>query len=761
MADVASLVVRVKADGVDQAAKGLDGLSKSANSADKAASSFSKQADTAGKASSSFGTKAQQAGFQVQDMVVQLQGGTSAFVAISQQVPQFLGAFGPIGAVTGTVVALAAAIGGVLYKSMGDATLSAEELKEANKNLAAVLRETDSGTVVLTDSILKLAEANEQAARATLAVAMADAQTQIKGAQQAAEAAATSIDSFFSSINAAGSLENATRELENYRAAGHSTEQALIALGDTTTSTYANLGATANFTARLSEELGITTSEALGLTDALSGVTKLKTPEALQAAANQATALASASGYTNEAMNALAGSLQKAYLDMLRGVEASEALKGALDSLGGAATKAGAEVAAASALQLEALRVQTLAGKEQVLAQAELAKKQLEAKGGFQGKDLEQAQAYIDTLAQQEISAINERQARQDASAAKSLVKQQEHSDKAADKAKKAQEKALADAAKHQSKMNQLQFESRQRAVDVTAAVDPIAKIEQERQDRLQVISEYEALETANHQVALEQRAQADKVYNEAIAAAAEERFIKQSETNELLMNSINAFEGAATSALTGVITGTQGGEEAMRSLANTILNEAVGSLVEMGVQYVKNLVIGETAATASAATAAVTGASIAAAYEPAAAAVSLATFGANAAPAAAGIASTYATTSALALTGMREQGGSMTAGKAYGMAERGKAEVIVPSGSSRARTAKQMQEIMGQNGGSGVTSIAIINQTSGRIDNVQQETDLEGRMTIIVREIVSNDMMDAGSKIAKSRRQTRGQPGL
>ena len=42
-----------------------------------------------------FGTSAQQAGYQIQDFVVQVQSGTSVFVAFGQQASQLAGALGP------------------------------------------------------------------------------------------------------------------------------------------------------------------------------------------------------------------------------------------------------------------------------------------------------------------------------------------------------------------------------------------------------------------------------------------------------------------------------------------------------------------------------------------------------------------------------------------------------------------------------------------------------------------------------------------
>lgn len=109
-----------------------------------------------------------------------------------------------------------------------------------------------------------------------------------------------------------------------------------------------------------------------------------------------------------------------------------------------------------------------------------------------------------------------------------------------------------------------------------------------------------------------------------------------------------------------------------------------------------------------------------------------------------------------------REQGGNLAAGQISTIAERGKPEVIMPAGASRVRTAEQMRQIMGENGGSNsMPNVTIVNQTSGRIDSVQQERDDEGRLTLLIREVVSGDLQDSNSRITKSRRATRGQPGF
>jgi len=109
-----------------------------------------------------------------------------------------------------------------------------------------------------------------------------------------------------------------------------------------------------------------------------------------------------------------------------------------------------------------------------------------------------------------------------------------------------------------------------------------------------------------------------------------------------------------------------------------------------------------------------------------------------------------------------REQGGNLAAGQASTIAERGKAEVIMPAGASRVRTAQQMRQIMGENpSNSGSDSVVIVNQTTGRIDNAQTERDDEGRLRVIISEQVAAEMMDSNSPISKSRKASRGQPGF
>lgn len=83
------------------------------------------------------GSVAAQAGFQIQDFAVQVGAGTSALTAFAQQAPQFLGVFGPGGALAGALVA----VGAVAAKIFLDIGKGTEEAKEQASQMADVLDE--------------------------------------------------------------------------------------------------------------------------------------------------------------------------------------------------------------------------------------------------------------------------------------------------------------------------------------------------------------------------------------------------------------------------------------------------------------------------------------------------------------------------------------------------------------------------------------------------------------------------------------------
>lgn len=80
----------------------------------------------------------QQGGYQVGDFAVQVQGGTSALTAFTQQGSQFLGIFGPWGAVMGAILAVGAPVAGVLWGIMNSANDAGEGAGDLTDKLKAL-----------------------------------------------------------------------------------------------------------------------------------------------------------------------------------------------------------------------------------------------------------------------------------------------------------------------------------------------------------------------------------------------------------------------------------------------------------------------------------------------------------------------------------------------------------------------------------------------------------------------------------------------
>jgi post-segregation antitoxin (ccd killing protein) len=96
----------------------------------------------------------QQGGYQVGDFAVQVQGGTSALTAFTQQGSQFLGIFGPWGAVMGAILAVGAPLAGVLW-NLGDAT---EETKEKAKTFTERLGEADAALAAMSSTAANVSD---------------------------------------------------------------------------------------------------------------------------------------------------------------------------------------------------------------------------------------------------------------------------------------------------------------------------------------------------------------------------------------------------------------------------------------------------------------------------------------------------------------------------------------------------------------------------------------------------------------------------
>jgi hypothetical protein len=112
--------------GAKQAEKAIDAVAASTKRTETASTAAAAASTKQAAGTSRVGTIAQSAGYQVQDFAVQVAGGTSALVAFSQQAPQFLGVFGPGGAIAGALIAVGA-IAAKVFIGMADDSASAAE----------------------------------------------------------------------------------------------------------------------------------------------------------------------------------------------------------------------------------------------------------------------------------------------------------------------------------------------------------------------------------------------------------------------------------------------------------------------------------------------------------------------------------------------------------------------------------------------------------------------------------------------------------
>ncbi len=210
--------------------------------------------------------------------------------------------------------------------------------------------------------------------------------------------------------------------------------------------------------------------------------------------------------------------------------------------------------------------------------------------------------------------------------------------------------------------------------------VDPVQQLANENAQKLALIQQFETDKGKITQRGIELMNAANKQYEQQRTTAQWEILSQQSLGYDMLTSAVDAFSGNASNAITGLLTGTMSAQEAMRSLGNTILNSVINSIVQVGVEALKNYILGQTLGAASVASSVGMAATTASAWAPAAAMASLATLGANAAPAAAGITSTVGLAGGLALAGARKNGGPVSPGKMYRVGEGGVPEVLQSS---------------------------------------------------------------------------------
>ncbi|ATM92171.1 TPA: tape measure protein [Klebsiella aerogenes] len=309
----------------------------------------------------------------------------------------------------------------------------------------------------------------------------------------------------------------------------------------------------------------------------------------------------------------------------------------------------------------------------------------------------------------------------------------------------KAQALDTAEALKKQAQAERDKQAAQSNFSNLQSQASPVAGVESQFQQQMEQLNQYATLYPQKIAEVEAVRASIEEQYRQKRLEAQWQELSQMNIGFGMLTSAVDAFGGNASNVITGLITGTMSAQDAMRSLGNTMLNSVVNALVQVGVEALKNFIIGQTLGAAATAAGVTQAATLSAAWAPPAALASLASFGANSIPAMAGIVSTVGLAQGLALTGMRYNGGPVNADGLYQVGERGKPEIyqastgkqyMIPGDNGRVISNKEMNA-----GGGGGVVINIQNYSSSSVD-AQAGTDANGGVTV---DVIVADLNNGG----------------
>ncbi|MDZ3174746.1 tape measure protein [Klebsiella pneumoniae] len=287
--------------------------------------------------------------------------------------------------------------------------------------------------------------------------------------------------------------------------------------------------------------------------------------------------------------------------------------------------------------------------------------------------------------------------------------------------------------------------------------IDPVQQLANQHAQELALIQQFETQKGQITLRGLELMNAANTQYEQQRIAAQWEIWRQQNAGYEVAAAAFDSFAGNASNALTGILTGSMSVSEAMSSLGSTVLNSVINSFVQMGVEWLKSVIMGQAGMTAASGMAIAQGQLIAASMAPAAAMTSLATAGANAVPAQAGIASTVGMAQALSIAGARYNGGPVSAGGLYQVGEKGKPEIyqastgkqyMIPGDNGKVISNKDMQS-----GGGISVQVNVINQSTGA--TVQSADGYMQDGSAVVDLLITD--MERGGPVSSQMQQTFG----
>ncbi|HHB8031506.1 TPA: tail protein (tape measure) [Klebsiella pneumoniae] len=810
-ADVAKLLT-----GQQLANKALDNIGDNAQKTSGQFKKLDTQLNATSKVmSSGLRGSVQQAGYQIQDFIVQVQGGQSALVAFSQQGSQLAGAFGPGGAIVGALIALGTVVAGTLISSLNGGKSAMDALKDAAERMNDVISVSSQGIAALSDKYANLARVNVTAATLLRNQALIEYNQAISKIPKAIGEAADSVLSF--GDKAISALAGGYASVEGFNDRLNSLN---ITTSDYSSAMKQAYGAGMNFRATadsigntvgaVASKLGISEEAAFGLTKQLADLSDNPSPQALQTLVLRINEIINSSKNAKPELIELYNKLADLSTSASNAAVNFEILKKSTDNLtsgqksliqqsernlalsklqGAARAKLAAQYAAEDAgfskddphtkrmMDDAAATYTNLDSHKKLTAEQKKGESQAERNAKVVEEYSQKAKLAADSTSElsreQAILAAKQKltnatpqqvaQVERDAAAAWDTAN--------ALKAQAAAQKLLPETrenASYQQDMKDLktaldgkritqqqydqtseQLEAQhqanlakirsQQVVNPTqqalAEVDPVQQLANQHAQELALIQQFESQKGQITQRGLELMNAANTQYEQQRIAAQWEIWRQQNAGYEVAAAAFDSFAGNASNALTGILTGSMSISEAMSSLGSTVLNSVINSFVQMGVEWLKSVIMGQAGMTAASGMAIAQGQLIAASMAPAAAMTSLATAGANAIPAQAGIASTVGMAQALSIAGARYNGGPVSAGGLYQVGEKGKPEIyqastgkqyMIPGDNGKVISNKDM------NGGQVQVNIQFYDQTSGGQHSFQAQASQEGGVVTV-----------------------------
>lgn len=237
-----------------------------------------------------------------------------------------------------------------------------------------------------------------------------------------------------------------------------------------------------------------------------------------------------------------------------------------------------------------------------------------------------------------------------------------------------------ANAIKAQAEAEKKRAEAVKGFAALKSQTSPMFAVETNYQKDLAALNAYAVAYPQKIAEVEQARAAIEEQYRQQRLDAMWQEWSQQNAATQAAAAAFDAFGQTASNALTGVLTGSMSVSEALQSIGSNVLNAVINSFVQMGVEWLKSVIMGQVGMTAASAMAATQAQIIAAAMAPAAAMTSLATAGANAIPAQAGIVSTVGVAKAMSVAGALKNGGPAQAGSMYQVGENNLPEIFQAS---------------------------------------------------------------------------------